>query len=1135
MSAPELFSLLGPLPTSGRVAIEASAGTGKTYTLAGLVVRYAAETDVSVEELLMVTFTRAAAAELRDRVRTRLSEAAAGLRNPEGIPADDDLLRFLAGTDRVRRLDRLERAVADFDAATITTIHGFAQQVRATLGSTSHIDLDAALAEDTGDLVRAVCADVLAAESVASPETADLLPTLERLPRLCLKVLGNPGIRVIPGTEDDESTVVAARLRRLVDRVVTEVHHRRRAAGTLSFDDLLTQLREGLDNPAAVAAVRRRFRIALIDEFQDTDPVQWAIFSRLFGNPGDGTALVLVADPKQAIYSFRGADVHTYLEAAREPTQRFTLGVNWRSDGALLTALGELFRGTTFGDAGIEFAAVAASDEHRDLRLRAVDGTALAALRLRLVLGEDLPRSKKGWIYAPDADAAIARDLAHQVQQLLETASIPSGDGTPPRRARPSDVAVLIGKRAEAEPIKTALRRRGIPAVVTRGDSVLRSRAADQWRWLLTALARPTEPTRARTAALSWFFGWSVAELDAADDAKLGEVQDRLLGWARTLEAHGVVELCARVWSESGVTARVLATREGDRDLTDLDHIAGLLQAGTAGRRATAAGLLMTLAQLAADVSEDPDNDVSARQIESEAEAVQIMTVHVAKGLEFPVVCVPTMWRKGYATTDEVVFRDRDTGRRTFDLTKGQPWPTKDAAKERKALANEEALGENLRLLYVALTRAAHVTLVWWSPVEGSDITGLARVLFARSEGVICPEKFAARKVALPPAAAAPGELAQVFARSGDAVAIGVAGAADAPGPRWVDGDEPVARGELALAKLDRALVRMSRRWSFSAISDRGRSAVLDPGDESLGDGGAADEPFEAVDSVSAGGTAVSSDLPLGAISGGAGFGTLVHEVLQLVDFAAADLDAELSAHIGDRLRWNPWPVDTRTLVTGLRAAIETPLGPVFGGRRLRDLPRSERLDELSFELRLGGKGRVATDRSIGRLMVSYLPEDDPVRGWAQRLAAGMFGVELAGHLTGSIDLVARVGGGTDGDVAPRFVVVDYKTNTLGDKGRAPRSLDYHPDRLPVAMAEHHYPLQAMLYSVALHRYLRWRVPAYEPAVHLGGVAYLFVRGMEGAGTPVADGNPYGVFSWPVPPALVTALSDLLDGAGVLS
>jgi exodeoxyribonuclease V beta subunit len=144
-----------------------------------------------------------------------------------------------------------------------------------------------------------------------------------------------------------------------------------------------------------------------------------------------------------------------------------------------------------------------------------------------------------------------------------------------------------------------------------------------------------------------------------------------------------------------------------------------------------------------------------------------------------------------------------------------------------------------------------------------------------------------------------------------------------------------------------------------------------------------------------------------------------------------------------------------------------------------------------------------------------------------------VFGVELAGHLTGSIDLVARVRDGTGAHTPPRFVVVDYKTNTLGERGRAPQSIDYHPYALPAAMAEHHYPLQALLYSVALHRYLRWRVPGYEPAKHFGGTAYLFVRGMAGAGTPVVGGNPHGVFSWQVPPELVSALSDLLDGTGV--
>jgi exodeoxyribonuclease V beta subunit len=1133
VSAAPIFSLTDPLP-EGRVAIEASAGTGKTYTLAGLVVRYIAEAQVPVDELLIVTFTRAAAAELRDRVRTRLTEAVAALNGAPDAPLDDDVFALLAETDRYGRRDRLERAVVDFDTATITTIHGFAQQVLTMLGSAAPGDLDATLVNDTNELVDAVCADVLASESVADPSTVDQLPELDKLRKLVIKVLGNPGIGVIPGPDETDSTPKAARTRRLLDRVVTEAERRRRAAGALSFDDVLTQLRDALGkSPAALDVLRRRFRIALIDEFQDTDPVQWEIFATLFGEAAGNTSLVLVADPKQAIYAFRGANVHTYLEAAYQPgTARSTLGVNWRSDGALLDGLGHLLNGATFGDPQIKFVPVAAAPAHQDRRLTRASAGALPSLRVRAALGPDLPRTKLGQVSTPDANAAIARDLAQQVQELLEVASLPErGDGEPARRVRPGDVAVLIGRHAEASPIQDALRSRGIAAVVTRGDSVMSSDAATQWRWLLSALNRPADPNRARTAALSWFFGWSAGQIDAADDAELGKVQEQLFRWAEILDAHGTVDFCAHVWSDRGVTARVLASPDGDRNLTDLDHVAGLLQVSTEGRRPTAAGLLAALDQLASEPAADPDNDVTARRVESEAEAVQIMTVWAAKGLEFPVVCVPTLWRTGYATARDIVFQDPDTGRRTFDVANKEGWPTKKEADARRALANEEALGENLRLLYVALTRAQHQTLVWWTRAKGSEITGLARVLFARDGGRIDPDHFSASKVALPADDAALAALELAFASAGDAVEVTITGLAGAPVVPWVDDDRPPPTARLMLAALDRTLLRDHRRWSFSAISDRAHAAHVDPEDASLGDAGAADEPPSAAPDES--GTEPGTDLPLGAVPGGAQFGTLVHEVLERVDFVAGDLDGELRAHIADRLRWNPWPVDEGTLVAGLRAMIETPLGPLFAGRRLRDLSRADRLDELTFELRLGEASRHATDRDIGKLVLRHLPDPDPLRPWAQRLASGVFDVELAGHLTGSIDAIFRVKDPDDASARPRFVVVDYKTNKLTERGREPQSLDYHPERLPGAMAEHHYPLQALLYSVALHRYLRWRLPDYEPIEHLGGVAYLFVRGMAGAGTPTPAGDPHGVFAWRVPAALVTDLSDVLDGREV--
>jgi exodeoxyribonuclease V beta subunit len=1136
MSAPEAFAPLGPLPT-GRVAIEASAGTGKTYTLSGLVVRYVAEAGVGIDKLLIVTFTRAAAAELRDRVRSRLTDAVQVLSGATGAPEGDELLDFVASTDREHRLRLLERAVIDFDAATITTIHGFAQQFLSTLGSAASGDLDATLLDDTSELLQTVCADVLAAESFAATDIPEPLPSLADLSALAATVLGNPGIDLVPDAADASSMPTVVRLRRLVDRAVDEVHRRRRVAGTLSFDDLLTELRDALEqSQAAAASLRRRFQVALIDEFQDTDPVQWRIFSRLFGVADEKTTLVMVADPKQAIYAFRGANVHTYLEAAhQEGTRRSTLGVNWRSDGALVRALERVFKGATFGDPRIEFVSVEASPEHRDLRLETEDGTALPALSVRLALGEDVPRYGRGKITVGAVEQAASGDLANKVKELLNIAWVPAGsNGQPRRRLQPSDIAVLVLTHRDAETMQTALRKQSIPAVAIRSDSVLKSPAVTHWRWLLTALARPNDPTRSRTAALSWFFGWSVAELAAADDEKLSQVQTQLAAWSETLAATGPVEFCTKVWSESGVTARVLGSSDGDRHITDLDHIAGLVQAATAERRPTPDGLLAVLDQLAAAPTDDPENDVTARQVESEAEAVQIMTVFVAKGLQFPVVCIPTLWRRSSAIARDVVYQDPVTGRRTFDITNGADWPSASEAAWRKAVANNEALGENLRLLYVALTRAQHCALLWWSHADGNEVTGLARVLFARSRGDIAADLFAEERALLPDDGDAREFLQSAFAPVGDAVEVVLTRPRDSSAEPWINFSAPAAIGALELAVLGRTPDRTRRRWSFSAISNRDPGAAFDPADEILGNSGADDEISEVTEpTVPATGHETTSDLPLGEVPGGTQFGTLVHEVLERVDFACADLDTELRTHIDDRLRFNPWPVAPETLVKGLRATIESPLGPLFDGRHLKDLGRSERLGELNFELRLGQKNRPATDRDVGALVLSYLPDDNALRPWAERLASGLFRVELAGHLTGSIDLVARIRDGEAPWAPSRFVVVDYKTNVLSEFGRPPLSSDYRPDRLPAAMAEHHYPLQALLYEVALHRYLRWRVRDYEPERHLGGIAYLFVRGMAGAGTPLVDGSPHGVFNWSVPARLVTSLSDLLDGAPV--
>jgi exodeoxyribonuclease V beta subunit len=271
------------------------------------------------------------------------------------------------------------------------------------------------------------------------------------------------------------------------------------------------------------------------------------------------------------------------------------------------------------------------------------------------------------------------------------------------------------------------------------------------------------------------------------------------------------------------------------------------------------------------------------------------------------------------------------------------------------------------------------------------------------------------------------------------------------------------------------------------------------------------------------------ADLPVGAT-----FGSLVHAVLEHADPGAADLRAELLAHVHEqRVQW-PVDLDAEELADALVAVCDTPLGPLAGGVTLRDIGRADRLCELDFELPLGGgdlrrdtpTGSAARLGDLAPLLRAHLPAGDPVRGWADVLDHGpeLASQDLRGYLTGSVDVVLRTGG--------RYLVVDYKTNWLGRPDQPLTAADYRPEMLAEAMGHSSYPLQALLYAVVAHRFLRWRLPGYDPARHLGGVLYLYVRGMCGPGTPTVDGHPCGVFSWRPPVALVTGVSALLDGGG---
>jgi exodeoxyribonuclease V beta subunit len=1120
------FDICGPLPT-GVTVLEASAGTGKTFTIAALAARYVAD-GMPLHELLLVTFTRMATGELRERVRERLVGAEQGLdRALAGAAHSDEIVALLADGSRelvAERRRRLGRALADFDAATIATTHGFCQEALGGLGVAGDVEPDYTFVEDLSDLLEEVVDD-LYVRRFHGRET----PAFNRAEavRVAQIAVANPAARLEPAAAPEDS--IAAMRRRLAQAVRDELARRKRHLGVMSYDDLLTRLDDALQGPggrAVAARLQARYRVVLVDEFQDTDPVQWDIMRRAFG--AGGVTLVLIGDPKQAIYAFRGADVYAYLEAARAAGARATLEVNWRSDQGLIDAYDALFGGARLGHEGIVYRRVRAAEANQAPRLSGAPSP--AALRVRVVPRDEptVGLTSRGFARAATAREHIAKDLAADLAALLASGAeieTRAQDGALLRRerVRPGHVAVLVRTHRDAALVRDALDEDGIPAVINGAGSVFGAAPARDWLRLLEAIERPASSPRARSAALTTFLGWTTERVASAREEDWEELHRLLHQWARVLRVRGVAALTETMTLGEGLPERVLRTIDGERRLTDLRHVGQLLHAAATAEQMGAAALTSWLRRQIAASDEDTSDEDRSRRLESDAEAVQVLTIHRSKGVEFPIVYYPYLWEPGWIPRDPrpIFFHDPNAGdERVIDVGMDGP----DYPRHRRQHEAEQR-GEDLRLAYVALTRAQHQAVVWWAGSWDSRNSALSRLLFARdAEGDVPPAG------ASPPSDAAATTRLQALAAEAPG-AIGVERSTLRAPAAWSEAVS--AAPSLLAARFDRQLDWRWRRTSYSAITAGAHEARVgsEPEESVVSD----EEPVAAPPAVAPedeqAATLRAVPSRLAAMPVGVRTGTFVHAVLEAADFAAADLDAELAARAGAALAHRHVDVgDPAAVVAGLRAALETPLGPLLGGLRLRDVARADRLDELLFELPLVGgdapTGRVTLE-AIGAVLRGHLPDGDPLAGYAVRLDDPALRQDLRGYLTGSIDLVVRA---RDGDGAPRFAVVDYKTNWLGAPGDELSAYHYRPSALAAEMQRSHYALQALLYTVALHRYLRWRLPGYDPARNLAGVLYLFLRGMVGSRTPARDGTPCGVFAWRTPSTLAERLSDVLDG-----
>ncbi len=1196
---------------SGLHLIEASAGTGKTHAITTLYLRAVIELDLLPEQILVVTFTRAATGELRERIRARLRLAQACL-DGSAVSAEPEVVAYLASQgSRERCSYRLERALLVIDQAAVMTIHGFCAKVleqnafesRMPFGTELVESLDALLDEVVNDFMvtqlasqgevelRAMRSIGLGAEELralgqfvlqredcilepplaeSSVTIGEALDELERCRASARVWLDHePHQRALAGLNKSKPPgAIGTRLAGYVEKVKTwleEPFHRlkedcatferlfelaekspsaktpellnwfsslnacsrsfvalRRAVlefgvklrkqfveylleqfelrkavrDVKSYDDLLRRLRDslvGLAGEVLANSLRERYPLALIDEFQDTDPIQFEVFSRIYQH---SASLFLIGDPKQSIYGFRGADVDNYLAAKHDQRVHcHTLHTNWRSDPGLVAGVHRLYRShpDPFMGAGIEYVDVAPKPTAVDVR--DAQGANLSGVRI-LWPASDGDDSNRG-IAKYRARKLSSRATVEHVGRLLRTE--PSGWG---RAVRASDIAVLGRTNRECQAMANALRARGIRCVQTSDSSVLCSDAAGSLAILLRALLRPNEPRRVTAFFVDELAGESPANIERmrADTDAWECWVERLNGYRRIWERSGLLATVVRMCDELDVKQRVLQKASGERFLTDLFHVAELAQVAAKQQRLMLEGQLDWVMQAR---SGDMDGSLEDQQlrIEADSEAVLLTTVHRSKGLEFPFVICPFLWDGGARRRSSLLaYRRRMLGdAKGNQVLHLEPRLLKDDAAEFE-LAQAERLRENARLLYVALTRAKHQVAVVWVKAQGFEHGALGRLLFgarALDEGTgdarampIDRQRLSVTREALvdlcDTGAVVVEDCSAEVSRSSGSVPLQASSLVEPPG----------------LTRVVTATVQTTSYSALTAVSmvhaEVGRDVDALAPVPLLGP--------SSIEAAWVGPERLAPELPLLALPAGTRTGEALHAILEQADFQRFEAEGgELDvAGILERFGLDGREFEAKVR-RGLCAAMNVPLMSGNPELKLCNVTQAQRRSEFEFLMKVEALSVASLVRGLGPELTGL------DASYADDLARLRFD-PVTGYLRGFIDLVFEHAG--------RFYLVDYKSNALGDSAES-----FEVERLKQEMRRHHYPVQAAIYAAAADRWLRVARVGYDYEAHFGGVFYLFLRGM------VPDlGAESGVFFHRPSAQAVGAFEAMLDG-----
>ncbi|MFA5983549.1 MAG: exodeoxyribonuclease V subunit beta [Methylococcaceae bacterium] len=1140
MAYPHFDSALTPLQP-GINLIEASAGTGKTYAIAMLVLRFVVEQAVPIENILVVTFTKAATEELKSRIRARLVEAklaAAG----QSDRVDGSLALWLASVQLDAELirQRLELALLSMDLAAIYTIHGLCQRTLKDYALETGQLFDAELSADVAAIKQA-CADdfwraqlyLRPAEEVALltsvfntpaallaslsgiPKWADVVPQcpsidehlrqiksladasyrplmamVEKLREALLAGSFKPSygsdfenmltglttwllhdrmqvpeISVFNGftlsgikaalngtkfkstkteTGDARKTAYLSSLNldttcldalakaicelRLVFRTALlavldeDLDKRMQQLNLWSFDDLINRLADALrgdDAKSLCAQMQQRYPVALIDEFQDTDQNQWFIFNTLFS--AAKVYLYLIGDPKQAIYKFRGADIYSYLLAQQQAQHHFTLEKNWRSHPDLVLAVNALFqKEQAFLLDGLLFTPVkpALSTEQGALQHNTEPVAPLVFWQL-----PPNADNKMGYWSATKAADEIRVAVINEIVQLLS-----GGYKIADADIKPQDIAILVRSNGQAREYQQALRVAAVPAVLNSVQSVFASQEAFDFYVLLQAIAHPGDVSLLKQAlSLDWFGldGQALYQLSLAEEV-LDNWLLKFLNYYQRWQKSGLMAMMRYLLVQEKITLQFAKTLLAERQLTNLQHLIELVQQAAIDEHLS---LIKTLDWLHSAITADAGKGSEERQLrlESDENAVKIITMHRAKGLEYAVVFCPYLWQcRTYTRSEKNLLVCHDQGQMVADLGSA------DFERHRE-LALAEELAEDIRVFYVAVTRAKYRCYLVWADVRTESEANNSAMAWLLD---LADTDFIGQQIKL-----ARFSKALVLAVEYQMLTLSVTV------KRYIQAGEQ--QGNFKARKQKRSLFSHWQMSSYTALAALSLHESPELPEDKAGENVGLDSAVP-----------LAEQLPKGVQTG-----NVVHELLEKCAFAELALGKLPQTQREQALLRYGLKLETPALLDQLlQRVVSTPLSAETPGFCLMNLEPRCCLKEMPFYLSLV---------PINVAKINQLLMGTPA-------FQALNDKSMSGYLTGFIDLICEFQG--------KYYVIDYKTNSL---------MDYSKPGLTQAMREHNYGLQYWLYALVLHQYLQQRLADYAFEQHFGGVRYLFVRGMS--------------------------------------